>query len=290
MVETVPPLLGAGVRFVLAGAGLWAILRIRRGAGPVRASGRELAACAVVGILLCFGGNGLVTVAEQEVPSSLAALLIASMPLWVVVLRTLSGERVPRRTALGVGLGFCGVAILLLPGGSDESAGLGWLLLVVLAAALWATGSFSARFLSLPRDPLVSTTLQMSIGGVFMVVLGAVFGEFGKVHPSEFSADSAWAFAYLVVIGSIVAYTAYAWLLQNVPISKVATYAYVNPVVAVVLGWSILSEHISATTLLGAAVIVSSVAVVVRTESRPAVARTTATPARRERVRAEAAP
>jgi drug/metabolite transporter (DMT)-like permease len=281
MVETVPPLLGAGARFLLAGAGLWAILRIRRGDGAVRATRRELVACAIVGILLCFGGNGLVTVAEQEVPSSLAALLIASVPLWVVVLRAVSGERVPRRTALGVGLGFTGVAILLLPGGDGGSAGLGWLLLVVLAAALWATGSVSARSLPLPRDPLVSTTLQMTFGGLFMLVLAVPFGELGKVHPSEFSADSAWAFAYLVLIGSIVAYTAYAWLLQNVPISKVATYAYVNPVVAVVLGWSILSEHISATTLLGAAVIVSSVAIVVRTESAPASADAPArTPAR----------
>jgi len=278
MVETVPPLLGAGARFLLAGAGLWAMLRIRRGSGAVRAGGRELAACAVVGILLCAGGNGLVTVAEQEVPSSLAALLIASVPLWVVVLRALSGDRVPRATALGVGLGFAGVAILLLPGGSDESAGLGWLLLVVLGAALWATGSFTARLLPLPRDPLISTTLQMTFGGLFMLVAGAAVGELGKVHPGEFSADSAWAFAYLVVVGSILAYTAYAWLLQNVPISKVATYAYVNPVVAVILGWSILSEDISTTTLIGAAVIVSSVAVVVRTESAPAprVARTPA--------------
>ena len=213
-------------------------------------------------------------------PSSLAALLIASMPLWVVVLRALSGDRVPRATALGVGLGFAGVAILLLPGGSDESAGLGWLLLVVLAAALWATGSFSARLLPLPRDPLVSTTLQMTFGGLFMLVAGAAVGEIGKVHPGEFSADSAWAFAYLVVIGSILAYTAYAWLLQNVPISKVATYAYVNPVVAVVLGWSILSEDISTTTLVGAAVIVSSVAVVVRRESRPVSPAPARTPAR----------
>jgi drug/metabolite transporter (DMT)-like permease len=171
-------------------------------------------------------------------------------------------------TAVGVGLGFAGVAILLLPGSRPAGATLGGLALCVLAAMLWATGSFSSRRLPLPRDPLVSTAVQMTFGGAFMLVAGSAVGEIGDVDLGAVSTKSAIAFVYLVTIGSVVAYSAYVWLLQNAPISQVATYAYVNPVVAVLLGWSILSEEISATTLVGAAVIVTAVVIVVRRESQ----------------------
>jgi drug/metabolite transporter (DMT)-like permease len=266
MVETVPPLLGAGARFVLAGAGLWAIVRIRRGAGAVRATPRELAVCAVIGILLCFGGNGLVTVAEQEVPSALAALLIASVPLWVIVLRALFRERPARATAFGVIAGFVGVAILLAPGQRPEGVGLGWSLLVVAAAVCWASGSFAGSRLQLPDDPLRSTAIQMLCGGAVMTAVAFPTGELSGLHLGHVGADSWVAFAFLVFIGSIVAFTAYAWLLRNVPISTVATYAYVNPVIAVVLGAVILSEDIRPAMLIGMVVVVASVAFTMRVE------------------------
>ena len=299
MVRDVPPLLGAGARFVLAGALLLAWVRIGR--RPGRITRRELGAAALVGTLLAFGGNGLVTVAEQHVPSGLAALIIASVPLWVVVLRAGFRERPARATLLGVGTGFAGVGVLLLPGQRPSGVGIGPLLLVVLAAASWASGSFAGSRLATTADPLRFTGLQMLLGGLVMSVSGLAAGEAGDVHLGAVSAASAGAFAYLVVIGSIVAFTAYAWLLRNVPISTVATYAYVNPVIAVVLGWAILSESVSPTTIAGAALIVSSVAFTLRhegvaREAEPEPAALPATdhprshpaPARVERARARA--
>ena len=270
MVETVPPLLGAGARFLLAGAGLAVFLAARRGPAVLRLSRREVVNAGLVGTLLLAGGNGLVTVAEQDVPSSLAALVIASVPLWVVVLRRVAGrERIAGATAAGVGIGFAGVAILLLPGSRPAGTGTLAMLGLLAAAASWASGSYLSGRLALPGDLFVSTAVQMVLGGVVMVVAGLAVGEAGTVNVSHFSFKSLAAFAYLMLIGSLVAFTAYVWLLQHAPISQVATYAYVNPLVAVVLGWAILSEHISAGVLAGAAVIVASVALVVRRESGP---------------------
>src|SRR5437764_306795 len=178
MVRTVPPLLGAGLRFAVAGALMLAVLRIRR--GSVRVTRRQLLSAAVVGTLLAAGGNGLVTVAEQEVPSSLAALLIASVPRWVGLLRGLIGERPGRATLAGVAIGFVGVALLLLPGGQPKGVSIAGLLLVVLAAASWATGSVGSGRADLPNDPLVSTGYQMTIAGVLMVAAGGLAGEDGE--------------------------------------------------------------------------------------------------------------
>jgi drug/metabolite transporter (DMT)-like permease len=270
MVETVPPALGAGVRFLLAGVVMLAVLAARRGTRAVTASPRQLAGCAVVGILLAAGGNGLVTVAEQDVPSGLAALLVASTPMWIVLYRTLAGDRVAGGTLAGVGLGFVGVGVLLLPGGRPEHVPLGMALLIVLAAASWGLGSFLAQRVALPDDLLVVTGWQMLCGGAVMTLAGLAAGEQQGLDPGAFSAKSVVAFAYLVLVGSIVAFSCYAWLLRNAPISKVATYAYVNPVIAVVLGAVILSEQVSWATALGSVLIVASVAAIVRRESRAA--------------------
>jgi drug/metabolite transporter (DMT)-like permease len=266
-VETMPPLLMGAARFVTAGLLLYAIARAR-GAPSVRTLSRaQLGACWVVGSLLAAGGNGVVNVAEQYIPSSLAALVIASVPLWVVVMRRVTGDAVPRLTLASVAVGFAGVALLLLPGGATDVGKPIGFVLVVCAAFSWALGSFSSRRMPLPGNALLSTAVQMAGGGLTLLVAGLATGEVSDVHPSRFSTDSVLAFAYLIFIGSLVAYTAYVWLLQNAPISKVATYAYVNPVIAIFLGWSILSEKITATTLIGATVIVCSVAATVRRES-----------------------
>lgn len=266
-VETLPPLLSAGIRFLVAGSLLYAWLAIRRGRQGVRISPRELGAAAIVGGALLLGGNGLVSIAERDVSSSLAALIIGSVPLWVVVWRWITGDRVARRTLAGVAVGFTGVAILVLPAGRPGEATLLGLLLLIAAAASWATGSFFSKSLPLPSDLLLSTAAQMIAGGVIITAAGLLRGEASGIRFSEFSGASLLALGYLIVIGSWVAFTAYVWLLQNAPISKVATYAYVNPVIAMFLGWVILSEEITAAMLVGAGVIIASVATIVRKES-----------------------
>jgi drug/metabolite transporter (DMT)-like permease len=266
-VETMPPLLMGAARFLVAGLLLYAIARWR-GAPSVRSlTRRQLGASWVVGSLLVAGGNGVVNVAEQYIPSSLAALVISSVPLWVVLMRRVTGESVPRVTLASVVVGFCGVALLLLPGGGVHGGRTIGFVLVVCAAFSWALGSFVSRKLPLPPNALLSTSVQMTGGAITMLVAGLALGEASDVHPDRFSTDSLIAFAYLIFIGSLVAYTAYVWLLQHAPISKVATYAYVNPVIAIFLGWWIKSESVTATTLAGATVIVASVAATVRRES-----------------------
>jgi drug/metabolite transporter (DMT)-like permease len=267
MVETMPPLLAASARYVVAGAVFWVILRIAGGRERVRATPRQLAGAALIGTLLCFGGNGLVTVAERDVPSGLAALIMGAMPLWVLLMRAGHGDRVPRATLAGVAVGFAGLALLVLPGDRPGDAPL-WAVLVVVAASVsWACGAFYSPRTPLPRDALASTAWQMLFGGAGMLAVGLVAGEAGQVEPSAFSADSVIAFVYLITAGSLLAFTAFVWLLQNAPVSTVMTYAYVNPVVAVLLGWAILSEEITLTVVIGAAAIVLSVATVVRRES-----------------------
>jgi len=273
MVRTVPPLVGAGGRFFVAGLALVVVLRLRRGQGSLRMRPRELAGAGVVGTLLVFGGNGLVTIAERHVPSSLAALLIASEPLWVVALRPLLAERTSRTSVIAIAVGFAGVGLLLLPGARPGGVSVAAMLLVLLAALSWASGSVGSRRLATPPDAFLSTAMQMVVGGGLMLVSGVISGEAGRLHASSFTLDAIAALAFLVIFGSLGAFTAYVWLLQNVPIGKVSTYAYVNPMVAVLLGWLILSEPISATTIAAAALIVASVAITVREESRRAAVR-----------------
>lgn len=267
LVETVPPLLGAGVRFVVAGALMLAVLAIRRGTAAVATDRRTFAGALLIGLLLP-GANAVITVAEQRVPSGLAALLIATVPLWVILLRIAGREAVPRASLGAVLLGFAGLTLLMRPGAQSGDATLLGLLACVGGAVMWASGSFGSRKVPLPAHPLVSTGWQMLLGGVAISMAGLIAGEAGDVDPSAFSTRSLVALAYLIVIGSCVGYSAYAWLLQNVPLSKVATYAYVNPVVAILLGWLVLDERITLVTMVAASVIVASVALVVRSEAR----------------------
>ncbi|MEA2351435.1 MAG: hypothetical protein QOG41_146 [Thermoleophilaceae bacterium] len=265
--ETMPPFLTSGTRFFVAGAIVWAFLRMRRGRAHMRVTREQVVSCAIIGALLVAGGNGLVMVGELHVPSGVAALVIASVPLWVILYRRLGGERIPRATLAGVAVGFTGVALLLLPGGSGGGTRLLSFVFVCLAAPCWALGSYLSKRRVLPRDPFLSTALQMMLGGGVSLLVGAATGELGDVHPGAFSGRSLAGFAYLICVGSLVAFTAYVWVLQHAPISKVATYAYVNPVIAIFLGWAILSENVTATILVGAGVVVASVAAIVRRES-----------------------
>ena len=265
-----PPLLSAGVRFLFAGVVLFAFVALRQGTGSLRLTRGQWLGGGFVGLALLLGGNGLVMLGERDVPSALAALIIAVIPLYVVGLRFLFGERVPGLTALGVIVGVIGVAVLVVPRGIDGSVQLGGMLLLLLAPVSWSIGTYFSKRVDLPSDPLVNTGAQMLIGGAGLLLTGVVLGELGLVQPERFTTDALLNFAYLIVFGSVLAYTAYTWLLQHTSVSRVATYAFVNPVVAIVLGAVLLHEDINATMLIGAALIVVAVAIVVRTESRQA--------------------
>jgi drug/metabolite transporter (DMT)-like permease len=266
MVRDLPPLLSAGARFITAGALLAVVMRLRLGAGGLRVSGRQLVGSAVLGLLLPAFGNGLVTVGEQYVPSGVAALLVAVVPLWVIVLRSFSGDRPRLATWIGVVVGFVGLAILVLPTADSGAIRITGIALIVLAALGWATGSWLQPRLTLPANPFVTSVYEMLIGGLILLLAGLVMGETGDVELGEVGGASILAWAYLVVIGAMLAYTAYVWLLGHAPLSLIATYAYVNPVVAVFLGWLLLSEPVTAAIVAGGAVIVLGVAIVVSAE------------------------
>jgi drug/metabolite transporter (DMT)-like permease len=264
MVETMPPLLSAGARFIVVGLIVLPFVAIRKGWRAIKPTRANLLSAGFVGLMLP-GANAVLSVAEKTVPSGLAALLVGSIPLWVMVLRFISGERVTPRSVGALLLGFAGLALVVKPSGGESLAGP---LVCIGAALMWATGSFASPRISLPKDSLVSIGYQSLLGGLAVFAAGTIGGEFGDFHPSAWSLRSILGLVYLITFGSLLAYTAYTWLLQNVPISKVSTYAYVNPVVAIVLGWLINGETISLAMVGGAAIIVASVALVIRVESR----------------------
>jgi drug/metabolite transporter (DMT)-like permease len=261
--ESLPPFLMAGVRFVVAGAVLYAWTRRARGVAPPTRT--EWWGTAVVGGLLLLGGNGAVVWAEQFIPSGLAALLVATVPLWMVVLDWAGGgERPGPGVVLGLTVGLAGVGLLVDTPGVEindtmELLGAG---AVVLGALSWAVGSLHSRRASLPASPRLATAMQMLTGGGLLLVAGVLAGEPARFDPGAVTFRSAAALLYLVVAGSLVAFSAYIWLLRHASPARVSTYAYVNPVVALFLGWALAGEPLTPRTLLAAAVILGSVALI----------------------------
>jgi drug/metabolite transporter (DMT)-like permease len=271
-VETIPPFLMAAVRFILAGLILltWSIAR--EGRAFVPPTRREWRDSAIVGSLLIGGGMGMVAFGEQTIPSGITALLIATMPVWVAILgRIFLGERLPRVAILGIVVGFVGVAILVGPsafGGTGALDPLG-LAAVLFSPIAWSSGSlFASHRAVLPKRPLVATGVQMLLGGLVLTVMAAVTGEFAVLDLGAISRESVIALVYLLVMGSLVAFTVYGWMLRVAPLPLVATYAYVNPVIAVILGAIILGETVDLRTVVAGAVIVFSVAVIVTARGR----------------------
>lgn len=267
-IETLPPFLMAGVRFVVAGTVLYAWLRLRGARAPER---RHWTAATISGGLMLLGGNGGVVWAEQYVPSGLAALIVATVPLWMVLMDWLrpGGERPSRPIFLGLLVGLAGVAVLV---GPEESAAEGvvpWLPALALlgASASWSAGSLYARRSELPSTPLLGTALQMLGGGALLTLVGLLRGEVATVDPAAWSVRSLVALGYLIAFGSLVGFTCYVWLLKVSTPAKAATYAYVNPIVAVVLGWALVDEPLNWRVGLAAGLVVGAVALVTTTRA-----------------------
>ena len=262
-IETIPPFLMAGTRFLIAGSLLFIFLLLRGVPIPRRFHWRSII---IVGALLLLGGNGLVTWSEQEIPSGMAALIVATVPIWMMLFEWLifRGRAPTKQIVIGIFIGFLGIFLLVGPGQLMGNTEFGTVSLMVLMMApiLWSFGSLYSRKVKLPDNVFMSTAAEMLAGGIILLVVGLVVGETSQLNISQFSLRSMGAMLYLTVFGSIVAFTAYVWLLKTVQPSKVATYTYVNPVIAVFLGWFILNEAITPLTIIAIVAIVLSVVLI----------------------------
>lgn len=268
-IETVPPFLMAGVRFTIAGLLLYGWSRWRGAPRPARVHWRSTA---IVGGLLLLGGNGGVVWAEQRVPSGIAALIVAIVPVWIALLewRAPGGKRPGWQVTGGLVAGTVGLGLLAMPthanlGAAVDLVGAG---VLVFATVSWAFGSILAKHSPLPASPLLATAMEMLMGGGWLILAGVATGELGQVHLAAVSARSWTALLYLITFGSLVGFTCYVWLLRVGSPTRAATYAYVNPVVAVFLGWAVAGEPISLRTVLAMLVIVGAVVLITSTGIR----------------------
>jgi drug/metabolite transporter (DMT)-like permease len=273
-IKSIPPLLMAGTRFLLAGLIMYTIARAQ---GPRKSSFAEWRTAFVVGACLLFFGNGGVTVAEQWVPSGLASLLVATVPIYMALLAWLSGAAPRPRPLilLGLAAGFVGVGILVGPALAAPPAGGGkhlalGMMILLFGSLVWSIGSLYSRRARHSAPPFVSSAQTMLCGGALMIAAGLLRGETRDFHPAQITAVSLGAFVYLVLVGAVVGYTAYIWLLRHCDPAKVATYAYVNPVVAVLLGALFAGETLTARTAFAAVMILGSVAIVISAQQTKA--------------------
>ena len=265
-IQSMPPFLMAGMRFFFAGLIMFAIARTQ---GPLRSTWSEWRTSLIVGAFLLLGGNGSVTISEKFIETGLASLIVATVPIYITLLGWLFGMT-PRPSGIvwvGLAGGFFGVGILLGPalrfsGGGNSHPLIGMSILLV-GSFLWSAGSLYSRRAKHAASPFLAAAQQMFCGGVLLMLMSAILGEAKNFHPEKISALSFWSFVYLVLIGAIVGYTAYFWLLRHCDPAKVATYAYVNPVVAVLLGALFAHETVTLRTLVAAALIIGSVALII---------------------------
>ena len=271
VIESMPPLLAMGIRFLIAGLLLALIISFRQGVGELKIPRAEMRSSLLMGFLLLGFGIGTVSIAQAYVPSGIVALIIAALPLWIAIFRTISGERLAKTSWLGLAIGFAGVALLLKPGSIspvseiENSKLFLFMLLVLLGNIGWALGTFLAPRFPLPKNTLIFTAYEMLAGGASLTLAGFIKGE----SISDFLDATSWSwlwFVYLIIFGSIAAYTAYLWLVANAPVSLTATYAYVNPIIAVALGALFLNEKITSSYALGGLIILIGVVLVVSVE------------------------
>ena len=261
-VETIPPFLLAGARFLVAGGIMYAWLLAR---GEAKVTKGQLVPCATSGILMLVGGNGLVCWAEQFIPSGITALIIGTAPLWIVMVGWIGfkDDAPSGKIVLGLLLGLVGIGILAEPAGfSNGETNLWGIVAILFACFFWAWGSFLSKSPTMPKSTLLSVALQMLIAGAAMVLISCGLGEPMNMDWSAVSAKSLWSLAYLIVFGAILAYSCYGWLFRNASAVAVSTYAYVNPVVAVILGYWLANEEVTQMTIIGAALILFSILLV----------------------------
>ncbi|NLX10527.1 MAG: drug/metabolite exporter YedA [Chloroflexi bacterium] len=272
-IDTIPPFLMAGSRFLMAGAILYAWMRRTGAARPALHFWKTMT---IVGALLLVGGNGGVTWAEQYVPSSIAALVIGATPLWITLLDWLvfRGPRPTWRIVAGLATGLAGIALLVGPAeiARGEGIKLAGVAALMLASISWALGSLYSRTARLPDVPALATGMEMLAGGALLVLLGTLTGEWSELDLGAISAKSAIALIYLTLFGSLIGFSAYIWLLRNTSAANAATYAYVNPVVALFLGWALAGESITPRTLVAAAIIIGSVVLITSHRAQAATA------------------
>lgn len=270
VIESMPPMVANGFRFIAAALVLGSILAISKGPTSLRVSRVELRSVSIMGVALLGVGIGTLSLAERYVPSGVAALLIAVMPLYVVLLRVRGGDRPNGLTLIGVVVGLAGLALMLLPGGTAPVSGSDgdvviWSIAIMFSTFCWAYFSWRSATYTFPRNSLVTTTYEMAVAGLALILAGALRGE--RLDFGQITADSWWAWAYLIA-ASIGGYSAFTWLLGHAPLSLTSTYAYVNPVVAVILGFIVLAEPITRDVLVGLTVVVGGVVLVVTGERR----------------------
>lgn len=271
-VQTIPPFLMGGLRFVVSGALLYAWARFRSGEKPTRIHWRN---AIIAGGFLLLGGNGAVVWAEQFVPSGLTALLVSILPFWLVIIEWVRPPHAPPNAAIITGLvvGFIGIVVLVGPanlGGHGDVRPIGAIVLI-LGSLSWAVGSFYSRDAELPKSGLLTTGMEMLGGGALLLIVGALSGELSQFDSHRISGASAAGLVYLITFGSLLGFTSYIWLLDKVSPARLGTYAYVNPIVAVILGWAIAGERLSVRTVVAAAIVICAVALITtaRTSTPP---------------------
>ncbi|RPJ23018.1 MAG: EamA family transporter [Chloroflexi bacterium] len=260
-VETIPPFLHASIRFLISGAILFLWRRAAGDAVPTKSNWKSTA---IVGTLLLLGGNGLVALAEKSIPSGIAALVISTSPFWLVLFESLraGGTKPNWQSLFGLVIGFGGVFLLIGPAeitGSEVSFNTFGIILLLLAPFFWSLGSIYARGADMPKSTLMSTGMQMLTGSVALFVVSLVTGELNGFSFGEVSMRSLWGLIYLITFGSLIGFVSYGWLLHNAPVSLTSTYAYVNPVVAVILGWLLADEALNTRIVIASAIIIGSV-------------------------------
>jgi drug/metabolite transporter (DMT)-like permease len=262
VIETFPPFFMAGTRFIIAGTILYLIMRLRSTQKPTL---NHWGKAAIVGGLMLMGGNGAVVWTEQYIPSGLTSLFVATVPLWIAILSWLTTRNKPRLpVAGGIILGFIGVGLLVGDIGSQGAVSitLAGGIALAIGPLLWASGSLYSRHANLPSQSLLATAMEMVTGGAILFAASFVTGEYTGVRLDQISMRSAFSWIYLIVFGSLIGYTSYMWLLKNVNPERVSTYAYVNPVVALFLGWALASETLSTQDIIAAFVVLTAVAMI----------------------------
>ncbi|MCL1940362.1 MAG: EamA family transporter [Synergistaceae bacterium] len=267
-IETLPPYIMLASRFGLAGAIMYMILRLNKAEAPTKKQWRS---AAITGGILLFLSTGSVTLAETVVPSNIAAAVVAGVPLWMVFFQwTIFKQGTPGIwTSLGLILGFIGVAVLVNSSGSKEGASALWgYLLLVFSSAMWALGSLISRVLDTPKSQFMAISTQMLFGAFFCFIAGVLKGEASDINIANFSARSMLAVLYLIVFGSIVGYGSYIWLLRNTSPTLVSTYAYVNPVVAILMGWALAGETLNMQEIIAVFIILTAVIAIIKENSK----------------------